>query len=179
MRIARPLANREFRWLWSGQAVSQLGDGIFTVALAWQTLQQSRSATTLSLVLFARTLPLIGFALVGGAVTDRLPRRRVMIASDLVRGLCVAAIASLASAGRLEVAPDRARCRVRRGRGVLHAVDLRHLPRRRSDRAPASGERASVHVDHARREPPRTGVGRDRDRHRRNRPRLLGGRGEL
>jgi MFS family permease len=104
MRILRPLANREFRLLWSGQAVSQLGDGIFTVALAWQTLQISRSATALSIVLFARTLPLVLFALVGGAVTDRLPRRSVMVGSDLVRGLAVAAIAALAATGRLEIA---------------------------------------------------------------------------
>jgi MFS family permease len=103
MRVLRPLANRDFRLLWSGQAVSQIGDGIFTVALAWQTLQLSKSATTLSLVLFARTLPLIVFALIGGAVTDRLPRRTVMIGSDLVRGAAVAGIAALAATGHLGV----------------------------------------------------------------------------
>jgi hypothetical protein len=56
VKIARPLANRDFRLLWSGQGVSQLGDGIFIVALAWQTLQLSRSAAVLSLLLFARAL---------------------------------------------------------------------------------------------------------------------------
>jgi MFS family permease len=104
VRILRPLANREFRLLWSGQAVSQLGDGIFTVALAWQTLQLSKSATTLSLVLFARTLPLIVLALLGGAVTDRLPRRTVMIGSDVIRAAAVTAIAALAATGDLGVA---------------------------------------------------------------------------
>ncbi|HJP66225.1 MAG TPA: MFS transporter [Actinomycetota bacterium] len=103
MRILRPLANREFRLLWGGQAVSQLGDGIFTVALAWQTLQLSKSPATLSLVLFARTLPLILFALVGGAVSDRLPRRTVMVASDAVRGAAVGTIAFLAATGDLRV----------------------------------------------------------------------------
>jgi MFS family permease len=45
----------------------------------------------------------MSFALVGGAVTERLPRRTVMLASDTVRGAAVATIASLAAAGSLEI----------------------------------------------------------------------------
>ncbi|MFN2589716.1 MAG: MFS transporter [Actinomycetota bacterium] len=104
MKILRPLTNRDFRLLWSGQAISQLGDGIFTVALAWQTLELSGSATALSLVLFARTLPLVLLSLIAGAVTDRLSRRTVMIGSDLIRAGAVGAIAILAGTGHLQVA---------------------------------------------------------------------------
>jgi len=55
--LLRPLRERDFRLLWSGQTVSLLGDGVFTVALAWQTLQLSPHASALGLVLFARALP--------------------------------------------------------------------------------------------------------------------------
>jgi hypothetical protein len=37
--LLRPLAERDFRLLWAGQAISLLVDGVLTVALAWQTLQ--------------------------------------------------------------------------------------------------------------------------------------------
>lgn len=47
--------------------------------------------------------PLLLFALLGGVAGDRLPRVRVMLASDLARGLVVSVVAGLALAGRLEV----------------------------------------------------------------------------
>ncbi|MFN2590823.1 MAG: MFS transporter, partial [Actinomycetota bacterium] len=68
-----------------------------------QALQISGSATTLSVVLFARTLPLVVLALLAGAITDRLPRRTVMVGSDLVRAAAVSALAILTATGRLEV----------------------------------------------------------------------------
>ncbi len=46
---------------------------------------------------------MIGLALIGRAVTDRLPRRSVMVVSDLVRGLAVAAIAGLTATGHLDI----------------------------------------------------------------------------
>ncbi len=41
--LLRPLAERDFRLLWGGQAISLVGDGVLTVALAWQTLRLSSS----------------------------------------------------------------------------------------------------------------------------------------
>ena len=49
-----PLRHRDFALLWSGQAVSQLGDGVFTVTLALEALAVDRSASGLSYVLAAR-----------------------------------------------------------------------------------------------------------------------------
>ncbi|HEV8572805.1 MAG TPA: MFS transporter [Actinomycetota bacterium] len=103
LRILSPLAERDFRLLWAGQTVSLLGDGITTIALAWQTYELSRNPVALSMVLLARSVPMLVLLLIGGAVSDRLPRRAVMLASDLVRGAAVGVIAFLSAGGVLEV----------------------------------------------------------------------------
>jgi uncharacterized membrane protein len=79
------LGEREFRLVYGAQVVSLLGDGIIPVALAWAVLDLTGSATDLGLVLAARLVPMVACLLAGGVVADRLSRRRVMIAADLVR----------------------------------------------------------------------------------------------
>lgn len=103
VRLLRPLSNRDYRLLWAGQAISYLGNGVMTVALAWQTLAVSPKATSLSLVLVAKSVPLIGFVLVGGALTDRLPRRAIMLCSDAARGIILVVVAVLAAADAIEL----------------------------------------------------------------------------
>lgn len=103
LRILSPLAERDFRLLWAGQTVSLVGDGITTIALAWQTYELTRDPVALSLVLLARSVPMLVLLLIGGAMSDRLPRRAVMLASDVVRGATVGAIALLSAGGILEV----------------------------------------------------------------------------
>lgn len=103
LKILRPLAIRDFALLWTGAAVSLLGDGVYIVAIAWQVYELSDSPTALSLVGVAWTLPMAAFLLVGGLVSDRLDRRRIMIATDIVRAVAVAAIAALSLSGALEL----------------------------------------------------------------------------
>lgn len=103
MRILRPLSARDFALLWGGQSVSLIGDGIFTVTLAWQTLLLSSKPTTLAAVLFARSVPQLLLLMLGGVVTDRVPRRRLLIVSDIARGLAVGTVALLVATGRIEV----------------------------------------------------------------------------
>lgn len=99
----RPLRERDFAFLWFGQAISLVGDGVFTITLALQTLELSPRPTALATVLAARALPRVLFLLVAGAVSDRLPRRRTALVSDGVRGVAVGAIAILAGADALEL----------------------------------------------------------------------------
>ena len=106
VRLFAPLAHRDFRLLWSGMCVSLLGDGVFMVALAWQVYQLWNAPTAMAMVGIAMTVPTVAFLLVGGAVSDRLDRRRVMVLADLVRALLIAAIAVLS---------------------LLHALELWHL----------------------------------------------------
>lgn len=78
-------AQRAFRLLFAAQSISSLGNRLVPVALAFAVLNLTGSATSLGVVLAAQTVPVVAFVLVGGVWADRLPRRRVMIGSDLVR----------------------------------------------------------------------------------------------
>jgi MFS family permease len=84
----KPLRERQFRLLWLGQVASGTGDAlVFPVAIAFAVLSVDRSATALGGVLAATTLSRVVFTLVGGVVADRLPRRAVMLACDVVRAV--------------------------------------------------------------------------------------------
>jgi Major Facilitator Superfamily len=98
-----PLRERAYRLLFLGQSLSELGNGIAPVALAFAVLETVGGATELGLVLAARTVPTVIFLLAGGVFADRLPRRAVMIGSDLVRGLTQVGLAALILAGDAEL----------------------------------------------------------------------------
>jgi MFS family permease len=93
------LRERPFRLLFLGQAVSLLGDGMVGVALAFAVLEETGSASDLGIVLAARTVPLVAFLLAGGVWADRLPRRALMVTTDLVRLAAHGAMAALLIAG--------------------------------------------------------------------------------
>jgi MFS family permease len=93
------LRERRFRLLFLGQAVSLLGDGMIGVALAFAVLEETGSATDLGIVLAARTVPLVAFLLVGGVWADRLPRRALMVTTDLIRFAAHGLMAALLIAG--------------------------------------------------------------------------------
>ena len=110
VKLLRPLRERDFALLWTGMTVSLLGDGIFIVAEAWQVYDIDNDPVALSLVGLAWTGGMTAFLLTGGIVSDRVERRRVLIAADLVRAL-VAGRHRRAVAGRRarDLAPRRAR----------------------------------------------------------------------
>jgi DHA3 family tetracycline resistance protein-like MFS transporter len=99
--ILEPLALRDFGLLWAGDSVSQIGDGVFTVAIAWQVYALSNAPTALAVVGLARVVPMIGFVLFSGALADRLDRRRLLIAGAALPGAAVAVLAALALGGGL------------------------------------------------------------------------------
>ena len=98
-----PLRERDFRLLWAGMCVSLLGDGAFLVALAWQVYQLSDAPTAMGAVGVAMTVPTIVFLLVGGVVSDRVDRRRLMVAADVARLAAAALLAALGLSGALEI----------------------------------------------------------------------------
>jgi MFS family permease len=103
VRLLAPFRHRDFRLLWGGMCVSLLGDGVFLVAIAWQAYELSNAPTALSLVGIAMTVPTIVFLLIGGVVSDRVDRRKVMLAADAARGLLVGVLAVLSLTGALEL----------------------------------------------------------------------------
>src|SRR5262245_55128793 len=99
----KALSSRSFALLWSGQTISRLGDQIYGLALAWWILEKTGSAIAMSMVFVCSFLPMILFSLIGGVAVDRYSRLRVMLGSDLGRGLIVAFVAVLAAFQWLEV----------------------------------------------------------------------------
>jgi len=97
------LHERDFRLFFLGQAVSDFGDKLVPVALAFAVLDLTDSASALGLVLLARTVPNIAFLLAGGVWADRLPRQRVMQACNVVRGLAQGAFAALLLSGHAQL----------------------------------------------------------------------------
>lgn len=82
--MRRVLSHRDFRNLWIGQAVSSLGDRLIIVALALYVTDIG-TPTDVGIVLAAHMTPFIALLLIGGVWADRLPRHRVMVATDLIR----------------------------------------------------------------------------------------------
>jgi MFS family permease len=93
--LLAPLRHRDFRVLWLGMAVSLLGDGIFFVAVAWESYSLWNAPAALSIVAIGMTVPTVAFLLVGGVVSDRCDRRVVMVWADSLRAAAVAALAIL------------------------------------------------------------------------------------
>ena len=82
--------NRDFRQVWLGQVVSQMGDWFDTIALytiIWNLTGGSGRAVGLLLV--ARFIPSFVFGSLSGVVADRFSRRTIMIVSDLLRAVVV------------------------------------------------------------------------------------------
>ena len=97
------LRGREFRLLFAGQAVSLLGDGMIAVALPFAVFELGGSASTVGIVFAAGQAPLAAVILAGGVVADRLPRRRLMLAADLVRLATAGIAAALLVSGAAEI----------------------------------------------------------------------------
>jgi MFS family permease len=98
-----PFRSRDFRLLWTGTTVSLLGDGVFYVALAWQVYDLSDVPAALSVVGLAMSASQVVFLLLGGVAGDRLERRGVMLAADLLRFGAIAALGGLALGGGLRL----------------------------------------------------------------------------
>jgi len=94
--------HRDFRLLLAGQSASTLGDRIVLVALALYVTDIG-SPSDVGIVLAAHALPLVAFLLIGGVWADRLPRHRVMLATDLIRFALHALLAVLIFTGGVEI----------------------------------------------------------------------------
>jgi MFS family permease len=95
--VLTPLRHRDFRVLWTGMAVSLIGDGIFLVAVAWESYSLWNNPAALSIVGIGMTIPTVLFLLIGGVISDRYDRRFVMASADALRAAAVGAIAVFAA----------------------------------------------------------------------------------
>lgn len=110
MRIPRPsgwaiLAQRDYRRIWLAHTGSVMGDTLHSLALVWLVFNTlSGGPQALAVLAFANLLPNLLLGIVSGTLVDRLDRRRVMIAADLVRAALVGLLALLVWRGTADIA---------------------------------------------------------------------------
>ncbi|MFI8228187.1 MFS transporter [Streptomyces sp. NPDC085900] len=95
-----PAAHRNYSLLTAAAVVTSLGGNGALIAAAFAVLDAGGDGGDVGLVAASRTLPLVVFLLIGGAVADRLPRHRVMVAANALNCLSQAAFAALVLAGQ-------------------------------------------------------------------------------
>lgn len=90
--MLKPLRNRNFAFLLTGEALSHWGDQFLIVALPLIMLEKTGSLLAAGLVFAINTLPWIFIAPVSGVISDRFDRKRLMIIVNVLQGLAIAAI---------------------------------------------------------------------------------------
>ena len=90
-----PLRNPQYRKLLIGSTISFVGDQFYLVALPWLVLQQTGSAVAMGTILMAGAIPRAVLMLMGGALTDRISPRKIMMGTALARTACVTIIGVL------------------------------------------------------------------------------------
>ena len=103
LRLYPALASPNFRLLWLGMMPATLAVMMNQVASPFAAFTLSNSAAILGIVSLAQGLPMLLLSLIGGVAADRLPRRLVLIGSQLTLGLAAAALAALGFSGNLQV----------------------------------------------------------------------------
>jgi len=83
LRLIR--SNRNVRRLWMAQIVSEIGDWFYTLSIYTLLLQFTGQASSVALALVLQVLPQTFAGPTAGVVNDRLKRKHVMIAADLIR----------------------------------------------------------------------------------------------
>jgi MFS family permease len=93
--IEHPLLNPHYRLWLIGGTISLLGDQFYMVALPWLILEKTSSAVAMGTVMMAGSVPRALLMLMGGAVSDRISPRKIMMTTATARTICVAVIGIL------------------------------------------------------------------------------------
>jgi MFS family permease len=101
--MARVLSLRNFRLLFTGAFISLLGDHFALIATPWLVLQLTNDPLALGTVLALEGIPRAAFILFGGAITDRLSPRRVMLIANITRFFLTALMALVVFGGVVQL----------------------------------------------------------------------------
>ncbi|MCZ6890721.1 MAG: MFS transporter [Gammaproteobacteria bacterium] len=93
--ITAALAVRDFRWLWTGSVASSFAMNMQMVARGWLIYTMTSSAMDLAWVTLSFMLPMVVFSLGGGVVADRLPKKRILIAGQLLNFAATVVMATI------------------------------------------------------------------------------------
>lgn len=89
--------------LWTAAAVSNLGDGVFVIALPLLAARVTDDPVSVGLIAAFFTIPWLLFALPVGVIIDRSDRRKVLVISDLCRALLVGALTAVVAFGEVQI----------------------------------------------------------------------------
>ncbi len=101
--MARVLSLRDFRLLFAGASASLLGDQFTLIATPWLVLQLTRDPLALGMVLALEGIPRAVFMLFGGAITDHLSPRLVMLIANITRFFLTGMMALLVFSGAAQI----------------------------------------------------------------------------
>ena len=124
--LLRALRHRNFRLFVGGQAVSLVGTWLQAVAQSWLVYRLSDSPLLLGLTGFVGQAPVFFLAPLGGALADRVDRRRVLLATQTASAVLAAALGALTLSGRVTIA------QVLTVATLLGAVNAFDIPTRQS-----------------------------------------------
>jgi MFS family permease len=79
--------NRNYRFAWMGQIVSEVGDHFNNIAVLRLAMEETHSGAAVAGLMLSRAIPAVLAGPLAGVALDRFDRRRIMIASDLIRGV--------------------------------------------------------------------------------------------
>lgn len=94
---------RNYRLFWIGQMISQTGSWMQTTAQAWLVLQITQSPFALGLVTTLQFLPIMLLSLIGGVITDRWPKHRLILITQMAALLQAAVFAALVASGAIQL----------------------------------------------------------------------------
>lgn len=94
-QLLEPLRETPFRLFWLGQTISLLGDRVAAVALPFLVLELGGSAIHLGQLSALYSAGQVLLLLLGGVLVDRIPRRNILVITDVIRGALVAGVVAL------------------------------------------------------------------------------------
>jgi MFS family permease len=102
--VAPTRLGRSFRWLLSATVVTNVGDGIAISAGPLLVASQTRDPFLVSMALLSEYLPVLLFGVLGGAIADRVDRRRMVVVVNLLRALVLVALVATIVTGNVNIA---------------------------------------------------------------------------
>jgi MFS family permease len=102
--IAPPRLGPSFRWLLAATVVNNIGDGVAISAGPLLVASQTRDPFLVSMALLSEYLPVLLFGVLGGAIADRLDRKRMVVVVNVGRALVLAALVATIVSGTVNIA---------------------------------------------------------------------------
>ncbi|HEY0937428.1 MAG TPA: MFS transporter [Trebonia sp.] len=135
------LSSRSYRIYLAGQSLANTGTWMQAIAQDWLIFDLTRSSTAVGVTMALQFLPMLLFGLYAGAVADRVPKRRILLTTQLLNAAATATLAALTVAGVAKAADVYAFALVS---GMIYAFDV---PARQSfvtEVVPAASLRAAI-----------------------------------